>query len=1556
MNTFDSGDSDVLAALDVLLEDEGLAVERSRVSKRPAGAPMRLSFAQQRLWFLQQLDPASPAYNISAAVRVHGLLELSVLQTSLDEIVRRHETLRTRFRGDGATPVLQVLDAQRVLIRIVELGGLQSDAAQQQLRGHLQSEAATPFNLATDPLVRVTVVRLSPAEHVIMIVMHHIVSDGWSMGVLVSELSELYTAMRAGVRASLPELPVQYTDYADWQREQHARWSSSLQFWEQELSGSSPVAVVTDHPDATKAGFAGAVHAFDISPALLDQVAALGKSERATVFMTLLAAFQLLLARHTGRTDIVVGTPVAGRTHSEQKPLIGLFVNTVALRTRWQANASFRDVLRQARAAALRAYDNDDVPFDEVVRRILPGREAGHNPLFQVMFSAETESSTPLKFDGAVIVDEPLPVVAAKFDLTLSLSPSGNGLVGGFEYRTDLFESATIARMAEQYVRLLKAAVEHPDAPAARLAMLPGAELQRLIRDFNRTESVIPETSLGHLFDTQALATSDAVAIESQDGAWTYAELRRSARALAAELRRRGVGNDDRIVICMDPCADLVASALAVVMIGATYVPIDPACPDQRLAFMVRDVAARAVITRTSLAARFSSFAVELLRVDDAASKDELDIEPTEVGPDHVAYIDYTSGSTGEPKGIAVTHRAVIRLVRNTDYVDLSPNDRVAFASNFAFDAATFEIWGALLNGARLFVVPRDIVLAPDRFARVLRENRITTLFLTTALFNQIVRHEQRAFEGLRNLLFGGEAVDVEVVRTLLAGSSPARLLHVYGPTECTTYATWYEARVVNDADRTVPIGRPIRNTYAYVLDQAMELAPLGVPAELYLGGPGLARGYINQPGLTAAAFLPNPFSTTPGARLYRTGDLVRWREEGVLEYLGRTDDQIKIRGFRIEPSEIAATLKSHPDISDCVVVAIKDTTGRRRLVAYVVITPGGTFSPGIFRKYLATRLPDYMIPSAFAQLIHLPLNQNGKVDRAVLPVPSEGEEQEPQDENAPGDEREQAVARTFREVLQREQVGIHRNYFELGGDSITAIQIVARLKREGWQVAVRDLFEHPTVAGLAVRLQRAGAAPAVSDSLRPHALLSPVQQWFFDFNKGPLHHFNQSVLVRSRTPIDPDRLRRALDAVAERHDALRTVFPATESLRRQELIDGKPHLSVVDLHGQDAARLEDYAAAAQGNCDLSRGPLLRALVFQCDDGDRLLLIAHHLVIDGISWRILLDELQLAYRQPTAGGGIDLGPRPLAWQRWVFALHDRARSDALRAELPYWRAAVEAARTTSFPRDGVTNDNSFGASQTLSSTLSEAETRALLEEGIGAAHVEANDLLLTALARALRTWGAVESCVITLESHGRDALGETVDGGGTIGWFTSLFPFKLELAASDTREQLGQIRDALRRVPHSGAGYGLLRYLTQAEGLAYPAALSFNYLGRFDAGSSEQSWELAGENIGTQVAPELPRQHDLDLTAIVLAGQLNFSIAFRPGRHRRERISELLALYKSELVAMAKHCHDWASEGAAPGRDIPQTAPAGGDGLSREFTLSELPADDIDRILQSFSD
>jgi len=899
---FEALNRDDCVALDFLLEEEGVTATRPESIARQPEVQPHLSFAQRRLWFLHQLNPTSPAYNVPSAIRLRGPLDLGVLRASLKEIVRRHEVLRTTVcdAGGGPTPCLH--DDLDVPLDLLELSKLPVLERERRLRRYIAEQAAVPFNLVAGPLMRVSVARLSHHDHIAVLVMHHIVADAWSMGVFVHELSQFYAAFQAGLPTPLPDLPIQYADYSRWQWEQRDRFQKQSEFWRESLRDLPLLDLPTDRPRRVQPSYAGAVYPLQVDAALTAGLKALGSEQQATLFMTLLAAFQILLSRYTQQTDITVGSVIAGRNRSELEPLIGFFANSLVLRTRWSPGANFRQILRKARKVALQAYENQDVPFDEVVRTVLPGRDLSHNPLFQVMFSLETEIGEPLRLTEVTISPEPVDIPIAKFDLTLNFTSTPDGLWGGLEYSTDLFDRTTIARMAGHLVQLLESIVQRPDTPVARLAMLSGEERQRLVYDFNRTEAAMEASSLGRLFEEQAFARPEAVSIEFEGRAWTYAELNQTAAAWAAELLRRGIRSQDRVAICMEPSFEMVAATLAIIQAGATYVPLNPSYPDQRIAFILRDTQARALLTQRDLRVRFAGLAPGVICLEPETSPGACPGGAVPIGvptqPGHLAYIIYTSGSTGVPKGIAVTHRAVIRLVRNTNYVKLRFDDRVALASNFAFDAVTFELWGALLNGASLVGLPREIALDPIRLARLLRERNVTTFFLTTALFNQIARQEPAAFQNLRHLLFGGEAVDVDAVRGVLSAAPPARLLHVYGPTECTTFATWHEIARVGTDDFTVPIGRPLSNTRAYVADRHLELVPPGIPGELLLGGQGLALGYVNRPELTAAAFVPDPFTGEAGGRLYRTGDLVRRRDSGEQSFSAASTTKSRFEGF----------------------------------------------------------------------------------------------------------------------------------------------------------------------------------------------------------------------------------------------------------------------------------------------------------------------------------------------------------------------------------------------------------------------------------------------------------------------------------------------------------------------------------------------------------------------------------------------------------------------------------------------------------------------------------
>jgi amino acid adenylation domain-containing protein/non-ribosomal peptide synthase protein (TIGR01720 family) len=1546
-NLFEADEGNYRTTLDFLLEAEGIqAPLYDPIEPRPAGF-VRMSAGQRRLWFLQQTEPSSPAYNIAHAVRIRGPLKVEVLSACLQEIVCRHEVLRTTFRSTDAGPESCVHEYLPAFVSSLDLSALRLAKRESKIRQYIAEQARIPFDLATGPLIRMNAARLARREYVIVLVMHHIVADAWSMDVLVRELNKLYPAFEAGLPSPLRKLPIQYSDYSYWQWKKRDQFRSQLDFWRKQLHEAPELMLPGRHPHSFQQSVTGAVCPVQIPAELAEALNELGKTERATLFMTLLAAFQTLLSRFSQQTDIVVGTPVAGRNRSELEPLIGFFVNTLALRTCWSHGASFRDVLRCVRTTVLQAYEHQDVSFDEIVQTVLPGRSLSQNPLFQAMFSLEASVRDPLNLSGASIESETIETNVTKFDLTLNLAPTVSGLSGGLEYRSDLFSALMVERMAANFAQLLESICSSPDSPVAYLPIIQNEERNLLIYGFNESSAAPQASSLGALFAEQVRTRPDAIATEYDGSQRSYAELDRIASHWAAELTGWNIGLEDRVAIIMEPSFEMVVAVIAVIKAGAAYVPLVPSFPDHRLELILRDTQARVVLTQPHLAKRLSKLAVPVESLDLNARLDSKQLFQADVCPDQLAYIIYTSGSTGDPKGIAVTHRAIVRLVRDTDYIQLQPDDRIGQASNFAFDATTFELWGALLNGSCLVGIPRDTALDPLRLTSLLRDRQITTLFLTTALFNQIVRDRPDAFSSLRHLLFGGEAVDVDSVRTVLDSGAPTRLLHVYGPTECTTFASWYEVRQLALQDDTVPIGSSIANTAAYIVDRQGELVPMGVSGELWLGGVGLARGYAGRPDLTACAFVPDPFSGRVGERLYRTGDLVRWNDQAALEFLGRIDDQVKIRGYRIEPAEIASMLNKHEVVREAAVVVGED----KRLIAYVVIAQGHTFSSGDLRDYLSSHLPEYMIPRAFVELPRLPLTANGKIDRKALPPVAEEANTLPADE-LPRDERERVVAAAWCKVLHRESVGIRQNYFGLGGDSITAIQIVGLLRREGWDVQVRDLFQYPTIEKLVYHLQLI-SQPLEAKPLEPTAPLSPIQCWFFELHQGSLHHFNQSVLLKCRQVVEAERWQVALDAVWQRHDALRTVFSKTGTKVHQVLTDHGPDFSLVDLRGSGHRAIEEYANIVHRGFDLAHGPLFKSVLFRCEDADRIFLVAHHLIVDGVSWRILLEELQTAYSQIEQSIPINLGPRPTPWQQWVLELHEYARHELSAGEIAYWQeitrnaaqqlqpsvrgvqfaegAVLQHSNAQSVRASGIEDDapkaerqtpnaerqtpseNRFANVESVTLQLTEEETRGLLEEAGRAFHAEINDLLLAGLARALASWSNMTSTILTLEGHGREALRQKLEANTTVGWFTTLFPFRLEYTGAGIRDQIIATKEALRRVPNGGAGYGMLRYLAPREHpehpqLRYAAVMSFNYLGRFEVGSSTALWEFVPEGMGSAIASDLSRQHDVDLTAVVLAGRLNVSVTFLPAQHSPASMTELLQQYRTQLVEITEYC------------------------------------------------
>ncbi|HKV11759.1 MAG TPA: amino acid adenylation domain-containing protein, partial [Thermoanaerobaculia bacterium] len=1238
------------AVEEALRAGTGTEVLLARVSEESEAVP--LSLGQERLWFLDRLEPGSPLYNVPVSYRLAGPLRPAALAAALAGIVRRHEALRTVFQVVDGQPAQVIRPASPPVLPFVDLSGLPDPVREAEAARLEAAERARPFDLEAGPLFRTALLGLAPEDHALLTNTHHIVSDGWSIEILVREMAALYPAALSGEASPLPPLPLQYGGYARWQR----RWlqgetlAAQLSWWREQLAGPpAPLELPADRPRPAVRSSRGASESAGFPAALADALERLGQRSGATLFMTLLAAWKTLLLRLTGQEDVAVGTPVANRGRAEVEGLIGFFVNTLVLRTDLAGDPPFTGLLARVREGALGAYSHQDLPFDRLVAELSPERNLSRTPLFQVIFALHHLGGGDVELAPGLTAREwGTPGTTAKFDLSLHLGRAPGELLGSVEYSTDLYDRPTISRLLSHLGVLLEGIAARPEARLSELPLLTAGELHQIVADWSDTATGYPrEATIHGLFAEQARRTPEAVAVISGEERLTYAELALQSDPLARRLRALGVGPDVPVVLLLERSARMVLAALSVLKAGGAYVPLDPGDPIERLRFVLEDTGAPVVVARSRLPEGLAAPSAHLLLLDGSGGPERPARDETGAGD--LAYVIYTSGSTGRPKGVAVTHRPVSRLVLGTDYLQIEPGDRVAHLSNPAFDAATFEIWGALLNGAALVVIPREIALSPERLALEIEARGVTAMFLTTALFNLLVREAPRALSAPRAVLFGGEAVDPGAVRACLETGPPERLLHVYGPTESTTFTTWHRVEAVAEG-KTVPIGRPIANTTVYVLDSGRQPAGAGVPGELFIGGDGLARGYLHRPDLTAERFVPDPFVEEPGARLYRTGDLVRRQPSGAIEFLGRIDHQVKVRGFRIELGEIEAALSSHPGVAGAVVLVREDVPGDKRLVAYTVPRERAVGEREL-RAYLEERLPSYMVPARFVSLPEIPLTPNGKVDRRALPAPERETESGLAALRTPFEETLAAIWET---LLGIRAVGAHDDFFHLGGHSLLATQLVSRIREVfGVEVELRAVFESPTLAGLAARIEETGRwarglavppiVPAGPGALPP---LSFAQQrlWFLDRLQPGSAAYNVPAALRVEGPLAVAALKAALGEIVRRHEALRTAFVVVDGEPVQLVVSPDPFaLPVVDLAGLPAPGREAESARltreeAMRPFDLSRAPLVRASLLRLGAEDhRLLLSMHHIVSDGWSIGVLLYELSALYGAFSSG-------------------------------------------------------------------------------------------------------------------------------------------------------------------------------------------------------------------------------------------------------------------------------------------------------------------------------
>ncbi|PYJ58723.1 MAG: non-ribosomal peptide synthetase [Verrucomicrobia bacterium] len=1100
-------------------------------------------------------------------------LNLTALERSLNEIIRRHEVLRANFIASDGNPAQTIAGNRTLKLQATDLSRVPGGRREEELRRALEAEARKPFDLSGDLLLRALLIQLEANEHVLQITMHHIVSDGWSIGVLFRELAALYDSFRSGTPPALPELPIQYTDYALWERDslRGAALERQLAYWRKQLSGTLPILdLPTDRPRPAVQSLRGATETLQLPPALTQALKNLSRQEGVTFFMTLLAALQTLLHRYTHQEDILVGSVVAGRNQLDLENLIGFFVNTLVFRGDLAGNPTFRGLLRRVREDALSAFAHQDLPFEKLVQELQPERTLSRNPLFQVMFVLQNAPMAPGQLPGLQLQPIDVDCGTAKFDLTLSLMETPQGLRAALEYNLDLFERETIARMLGHFQTLLEAIAADPGQPLSNLPLLKMAERRQLLVEWNNTSTAYPRNkTIPQLFEEQVARTPDAVAVEFTNRQWTYRELDARANQLANFLREHGVGPDVLVGICMERSLEMVVALVGILKAGGAYVSLDPTYPKERLAFMLEDTRTPVLLTQERLRAAMNelvgapqsgtTWRIPLVVCPDSdresvARRSTTGPSPG-VRPDNLAYVSYTSGSTGRPKGVCVTHRGVVRLVKGTDFARFDAGDVFLQFAPVAFDASTLEIWGPLLNGGRLVVFPPD---APSltELGEVIQKHKITTLWLTAGLFHQIVEEQLDCLKEVRQLLAGGDVLSVPHVARALEKLGRTHLINGYGPTENTTFTCCHRISPPVPGDRSIPIGRPVANTQVYVLDRYLQPVPIGVAGELYVGGDGLARNYLNRPELTAEKFVPHPFTNEAGACLYRTGDRTRWLPDGSIEFLGRMDRQVKIRGFRIELEAVETVLSQHPAVKEALALAQGDRPGEKRLVAYVVAAQQPAPSPAELRHFLRQKLPDYMVPSAFVFLGAFPLNANGKVDRQALPDPDSSRTAPELDFAAPRDEVEAELAALWEKVLGVHPIGIRDNFFELGGHSMLGVRLFAQMEKHfGKKLPLASLFQAPTVEQLAALLREKKTLSSCSSlvSIQPKGIKPPI---FFVHGAGGGNLWTYANLAPHLGPSQPvyglesrgmrglEEFTRIEDMAAHYIEEIRTVQP----------------------------------------------------------------------------------------------------------------------------------------------------------------------------------------------------------------------------------------------------------------------------------------------------------------------------------------------------------------------------------------------------------------------------
>ncbi len=1516
------------ALIDYLEESQQQTLEMDVVDRK---VPHPLSYAQQRLWFIDQMEDQSSHYNSTVVLQVSGDFDVKAAELAFSNIIQRHEILRTVYIKGQQGPLQKVKAFEGFNLNVIDIQALSEVQQQERIKQLIAQETHYTYRLTSDLMMRVSYVCTGLKTGLLLFNIHHIASDGWSHGILIKEWVALYDAYIHHRTPELPPLPLQYIDYAQWQRQ----WFNDkgqelhLDYWIKQLNNLPQVhELPIDYERPKMQSFKGASHSFIIGQELSTALNALALDHDVTVFMLLHSVFSVLISRYSNTTDVVIGTPVANRQHETLEPLIGCFINTLVLRIDCSDNPAFSDFLAQVKRINLDAQSHQDVPFEQVVDALKPDRDTSYHPLFQVMFSMDTNEKPAMNLSGVELVIQAQDDLMVKFDLILNaINDKDQGLICDFQFNTDLFSPSTIANFTQSFTRILEAISVDANQRIAELPLLSEQQKQYLIHGLNDNHKDYDTAiCIQQQFEQQVLKTPHAIAVVG-DQEITYQQLNKRANQLAHHLMSCEVDIDDVVGICLPRTEALLVAILAIHKAGGAYLPLDPIYPIKRLNHMIEDSGVSLIITNTALCALTDEVGCSRWLIDDAMVQEALHRMPVEnpliagVHSENLAYVIYTSGSTGLPKGVMVSHRSVINLAENILSITAPLKKGLwGWVAPVAFDASVQGLC-SLIHGTGLQIISTEQKTDECSMRGVLSKRSLSVMDCTPSLLD--VWFKIGLAEDLPHLFIGGESISVELWQRLVHWQSEngTQAFNVYGPTEACVNSTL--TAITGDQTH---IGRPLNNVMCYVLDENRQVVPQDTPGELYIGGAGLARGYINNPALSNERFVDVELDQHTTLKLYKTGDLVRYLPDGALLFIERMDEQVKIRGYRIELGEIQHHIVEHPCVDHCVVTVVEDDHCSKHIVAYL------THHESIQQEQLLSKLkqtlvlhvPEYMVPSYFIVLQELPLTANGKVDYRSLPR-NFTESDDEQVYVAPTTEVERTLCNIWAELLNKapDTVSITDNFFALGGDSILSIQVVSRAVQAGLKVTVKQIFEHQSIQRLSPHVQ-INAQQISQKAVEGMMPLMPIQAQFFTDERA-LDHFNQGVIFKVPSDFNRDFLQQCLLALYKRHDALRLRFEKNEGqwqaryepINQQMIDDSLVEISVNKAEYDDFA---DRANVHQSSLSISDGPLLKAVYChegQSEDEDedegqaRLLLIIHHLVVDGVSWRILIDDLELLLKQYRAGESLSLPAKTSSYQSWSEYLVSFGQSAALLLQQSYWSKLLSQPLIDLNGQQMIKQHRDAKVFKRKALTIESDITEQLLSSAPAAYNTHINELLLSALLLAFYQTTGETNLRIDLEGHGRQELSDEIDLSQTVGWFTAMFPLQLHSESMDIESVICAIKKLHRSIPDNGIGFGLLKYINPCFPDTLPAPILFNYMGQFaDQEVEGKCFHLSDEDIGDSISPDRGLDHDINFNGSVMAAELSFVVDYNASIYDEETIHAFMAHFKSSLEQIIKHCID----------------------------------------------